>query len=149
MSTSSIPRFKAALLSRLQALPALAGVQVSWGHPTPARLEAELVMIGKATADHEPEGLGTDAREERYRLDITVSVAGPGRTSHRTLEERAFVLAGAVESSIVAWRTEANPFGGTVSWAVPDGLSTGEAVSESGDSREASVLLTLACVARI
>ena len=149
MSTSSIPRFKAALLSRLQSLPALSGVQVSWGHPLPARLEGELVLIGDVASDTEPAALGSGAREERYRLEITVSVAGTSRTPHRTYEERAFVLAGIVESSITAWRTEVNPYGGTVAWAIPGVSATSEGVSTSGDAREAKVLLTVECAARI
>ena len=149
MSTSSIPRFKAALLSRLQSLPALSGVQVSWGHPLPARIEGELILIGDFAADVDPVALGTGAREERYRLEITISVAGTSREPLRTYEERAFVLAGLVESSILAWRTEVNPYGGTVAWAIP-GVSAGsEGVSASGDAREAKLLLAVTCVARI
>lgn len=149
MSTSSIPRFKAALLSRLQALPALAGVQVSWGHPLPARLEGELVLIGDVASDADPVALGTGAREERYRLELTISVAGTSRMPHRTYEERAFVLAGVVESSIVAWRTEANPFAGAVAWAIPSVSAVSEGVSASGDARESKLLMIISCVARI
>ena len=149
MSTSSIPRFKAALLSRLRAVPALAGVQVSWGHPLPARLEGELVLIGDVTSDTDPVGIGTGAREERFRVEITVSVAGTSRTPHQTYEERAFVLAGLVEASITDWRTDANPFAGTVSWAIPGVTATSEGVSASGDAREAKVTLGVVCVARI
>lgn len=147
--TSAIPRFKAALLNRLQSNPSLAGVQISWGHPYPAQLAGELVLIGDVTSDADPVGLGTIAREESFRVEVTVSVSGTSRTTHQVYEERAFALAGIVEASVSAWRTEATPFAGTVAWAIPGVTATSEGVSASGDAREAKVTLSVTCVARI
>lgn len=113
------------------------------------RLQDEVVIIGKARSDHAPTGLGSGSREERYRLDIIVSVAGPVRTPHQLLEERAFVLAGILEASITAWRTEANPYNGLVAWAVVDSMISDENIAEAGDSREATVSMGLVVVGRI
>lgn len=146
---STIPSFKAALLARLQANAGLAAAQISWGNPYPARMADELIIIGNATAGQNPVGLGSNAKEEQYELEILVSIAGSARTSQQTLEERAFTLAGVIETSIINWRTEASPFGGVVSWALVDSMSSGEGISQSGDTREASVSIKLSVTARI
>ena len=148
---SSIPAFKAALLARLSAEAGLLGVQVSWGHPYPARLADELIIIGNATSapGQRPVGLGSGDREEEYHLVLLISVAGSARIPQQALEERAFGLAATIERSMIAWQFEEAPFDGVVDWALVRSMESDGTIAESGDAREASVTITLAAVARI
>ncbi len=82
---STIPRFKGALLARLQADTSLAGIQVSWGNPHPARLADELIVIDAATARQTLGSMGTRQQDERYTLDIIVSVTGPARATQLSM----------------------------------------------------------------
>lgn len=146
--SSSIPSFKAALLARLQADAGFAGVQVSWGHPYPSRLQDELIIIGNAGNERqEPVGFPTNAKEEEYSVAMLVSVTGPSRTPQQTLEERAFVLAAVIETSITAWKATA--FDAVVAWALAGGMSAKEVISEDGGTREASVSFAISVTARI
>ncbi|MBT9156865.1 MAG: hypothetical protein DDT37_01856 [Firmicutes bacterium] len=144
---STIPRFKGALLARLQADAGLAGIQISWGNPHPARLADELIIIDAATALQTSGSLGARERDERYRLDIIVSVSGPARATQQSLEERAFALAAVIEKSITDWRESGLPQG--VLWVQVEGISSGEAFTPQGDTREASVFLAVAVIARM
>ena len=148
---STIPAFKAALLARLSAEAGLLGVQVSWGHPYPARLADELIIIGNATSapGQSPVGLGSGDREEEYHVALLISVAGSARVTQQALEERAFELAAAIEQSMIAWQFEEAPFGGVVDWALVLSMQSAEVLAESGDAREASVTITVAVTARI
>ncbi len=144
--SSTIPRFKGALLTRLQANTGLAGIQVSWGNPHPARLADELIVIDAATARQTPGSMGTRQQDERYTLDIIVSVSGPARATQQSLEERAFALAAVIEKSVTDWRESGLPQG--VFWVQVEGMTSGEAFTPQGDTREASVVLTVAVIAR-
>ncbi|MBT9154751.1 MAG: hypothetical protein DDT39_01430 [Firmicutes bacterium] len=144
--SSTVPRFKAALLARLQANTSLAGIQISWGNPHPARLADELIIIDAATALQTLGSLGTRERDERYRLDIIVSVSGPARATQQSLEERAFALAAIIEKSVIDWRESGLPQG--VLWVQVEGISSGEAFTPQGDTREASAMLAVAAIAR-
>ncbi len=143
---TTIPRFKAALLSRLQADPGLAGIQVSWGNPHPARLADELIVLDAATARQTPGSLGTRERDERYTLDVIVSVAGPARIPQQAMEERAFALAAVIETSIINWCESGLPHG--VLWVQVEGIVSGEAFTPQGDTREASVVMAFTVFAR-
>lgn len=146
---STIPTVKAAILTRLEADRSLAGVQISWGNPHPKKGRLELVIIGNATHEQEPAGIGTISYEESYALDLIISVVGPIQESQQTLETRAFEIVGLVESSINSWRSEASPFGGISGWIVPSAKSTSEVITPEGDVREAAVIIKLAVTARI
>ncbi|MBT9154953.1 MAG: hypothetical protein DDT39_01643 [Firmicutes bacterium] len=130
----------------MQADPGLAGIQVAWGNPHPARLADELVIIDTATARQTPGSLGTRQQDERYTLDIIISVSAPARATQQSLEERAFALAAVVEKSVINWRESGLP--SNVIWAQVEGITSGEAFSPQGDTREASVVLTIAVIAR-
>ncbi len=96
-----------------------------------------------------PASLGGGSQEEKYTLEVVVSISGSVRASQQALEERAFVLAGAIEASIRGWRAEPSPFGGIVSWALVARMVSSEGLSSAGDTREASVEMTVDVVARI
>ncbi len=142
---STISRFKAALLARLQADPGLASIQASWGNPHPARLADELIVIDVATARQTPGSMGTRRQDERYTLDIIISVSGPARITQQALEERAFTLSTVIEISIINWRESGLPL--DILWAQVEGITSGEAFTTQGDTREASVVLSLAVIA--
>lgn len=148
MATSTVPALKAALLTRLQADAALAGVTVSWGLPF-GNLPRELVMLGNATVTapdsmpgHMAMGLGE--RQESYVLEVKVLVALPA--DQQAVTERAFELAAVVEASLRAWAPE---FGSVVSWALVTGSTLEEFVNPNGSEREADVTLAVACSAEI
>jgi hypothetical protein len=147
MSTSTIPDLKAALLTRLKAATGLANVQITYGIPGPAAAEREWIMLGNARGDQESAAVGAQRREERYVLEVLVSVVRPLREDQKTVTERAYELAGAIEKSIRDWGSESPAFGGVVRWA----LVTGTDLTERADSqeREAEVLVRVSCAQRI
>ena len=154
MASSTIPALKAALLARLQADAALAGVQVSWGIPF-GELARECVILGDARAEDATGGrpggqstvaIGTRAREERYLLELLVRVLKGA--SQQEVTERAFALAAAVEDSLRAWAGEAPPFGGVVRWALVTGTPLEEFPAANGE-RMAIVTVEVAAAERI
>jgi hypothetical protein len=96
MSSSSIPRVKAALLELLEG--------ASWPSPAPTvsygwprDIDRELVMVG-GTVDGEQTwtSFGPRRREETYRLELAVQVLRPGLTQQQATE-RAFELLAVIE----------------------------------------------------
>jgi hypothetical protein len=165
VSVSTIPSFRAALLTRLQAESGLAGVQCVIGHPFPNRPSDSLVMIldsvdgstngasmfggGQTTA-----ALGQRKREERYVTTIAVSCIASNMSSEQTLEESAMTLAGVVETSLRSWSSGATPWSGMTlpsgavfAWVVVQGLSLTQHFDDV--QREARATIELACAARI
>ncbi len=118
---------------------------MSWGNPHPARLADELIVLDAATARQTPGSLGTRERDERYTLDVIVSIAGPARIPQQSLEERAFALAAVIGKSVVDWCESGLPLG--ILWAQVEGVTSGEAFTPQGDTREASVVMTVAVIA--
>lgn len=154
MPTSTIPAFKTALITRLAARAGLTGVQITYGFPV--RPEREWICVwGTRAAD--PTGgtaggqrsapMGQQRREERYVLEIIVSVTLPLHESQQTVTERAFTLAAEIETSLREWATATPRFGGIVRWA----QVTDMAHSEPADAqdREARVSIDVACAERI
>lgn len=155
MATSTVPALKAALLARLQARADLTGVQTTWGVPH-ASLEDEWIMLGDTTAG-DPTGeerggqsakvLGRRSREERYVLDIWVSVIGSGLEEQSVVTERAYELVAEIEDELGDDPT----VGGVVRTAqVVDASELVEAIAKkNGQSREAQVRVRVACAERI
>ena len=139
----------AALETRFEAISGLSDVQVSVGNPYSERLREDLVIIGDVDETEAFAGLGADAREETYEIDILVSVVRPGRLTHLVMLQRAFVISDLIEDSIIAWRTESPVFDGICGWMGINGKSTGHALMPDGKEREASVILRLGVRARI
>lgn len=155
MATSTIPAFKAALVARLQADASLTGVQVSYGMPYPPPGERETVLVLGTRADDPTGGsggqraaaLGQLRREERYVLELVVSVLKPAQEDQQDVTERAFALAAAIEDSIRTWGTASPPFGGLIRWAQVTSVTHSEPAN--AQEREAAVGIDLACAARI
>ena len=158
MAVSTIPAFKAALLARLQADAGLSGVQITYGHPYPLQPADEMVFLGNSVganptlATNAPAGqssaaIGQYRREERYTLDVFASVHKHNREIQKTVTERAFAIAGVVETSLRVWTGENPAFGGVVRWALVTGLDHVETVDV--DNRYADVHIVVACAARI
>lgn len=150
---STIPVFKAALVTRLQADSSLTteAVQISYGHPHPKRMRKDVVIIGNVrTADQSPAGLGSTSMNETYIVEVIVSCVGPAQESQQSLETRAFLLAGYLEASIITWRTTNPPFGSnSILQALTKGMTSLEGLSDQGDTREASVTVNIEVEARI
>jgi len=137
------------LETRFKAIDGLSDVQVDVGTPFPEKLRKDLVIIGDAAETESFAGIGADAREEVYEIDIIVSVIRPARETHLTLLTRAFVISDLIEDSIIAWRTEDSVFNGICGWIGVNGKSTGSSITPDGKEREASVILKLGVTARI
>jgi hypothetical protein len=158
MATSTIPTFKAALLSRLQADAGMTGVTVTYGVPVGLTNVREWVMLGNTRPDDPTQGtfpggqstaaIGQKRREERYVLEVLVSVLRPVRESQQDVTERAFVIAGVIETSLRSWSTASPAFSGAgVRWALVTSVSHDENVGKQ--EREAAVRLDIACAERI
>ena len=106
MASTTIYEVKAALLTKLKAASGLSGIQVTFGDPGGAA-RREHVFIGDVTAGgQEPESLssGRRRRVESYRRDGVVSVQSKPQGLQEN-EQRAFVLASAVEDVVADYPT--------------------------------------------
>lgn len=143
MSTSSIPRLKAALQTALAASSDLSGVQISYGAPLP--MGREVITLGDATpSDQEPVFLGRNTRNEAYSLEVFVRVARTGN-QQQAVTERAFVIAGVVESILRADPTVTS----TVREAKVGRMGLMEFVSEDAAERTAVIDMTVEVTNRI
>lgn len=148
MATSTIPAFKAALLTRLQADAGLTGVDLSYGVPFPRTPDREWVWLGNAEGEQETAAMGQRRREETWVQEIVVSCIKPARESQQTLTERAFAITAVIEDSLRTWSALPGPvFGGVVRQALVIGTQLEELADES--EREARVTIRVACANRI
>ena len=163
MATSTIPAVKRALLARLQADANLAGVTVSWQTPYPAvPSSGECVGLGNSISDDAFRGspygagqtaasIGRLAREERYGIEVFVHVRTSVHDGQQACTERAFVLAGYVETSIRTWAlTTPAAFDGACAGAFVVSLTHAEGVL-AGDPSQCGcdVRIVVGCRARI
>ena len=157
-TTSSIPAFKAALKARLLADAGLAGVQIVRVDPFPTRPANEHVVISQARArdvfrnsqfggGQKSATIGRLAREERYVVDVVCRVLSSTQVTAEAIEERAYELAAAVQSSVDAWALERPQFDGLVRHAHVD--STEDWFSNDDKKREARVTIGIAVQTRI
>ena len=106
MASTTIYSVKAALLTKLQADATLSDIQVTYGDPGGAA-RREHVFIGDITAGgQDPESLASGRRRriESYTLDVIVSVQSKPQGLQEN-EQRAFVLAAAVENVVADYPT--------------------------------------------
>jgi hypothetical protein len=99
VATSTIPAFKAALLSRLQARPGLDGVQVTYGWPSGA-VKRESMMLGGANGSQEFRTIGATQRMEEYALDVYITVIREGQARQQNADERALALMAELEADL-------------------------------------------------
>lgn len=145
MATSSIPRLKDALYDALVALQAstLSGVQVTYG--VALNMQRETVVLGDVTpSDQEPVFLGRNTRNEAYSLEVFVRVNRTG-TDQKAVTERAFVVAGVVETTLRSDPT----LSGIVREAKVGRMGLSEFVSDDGQERTAVVDMTVDVINRI
>lgn len=155
MATSAVPGAMAALVTILQAAPALAGVQVSDGEPARDLDATDLVCVGwqpgsnvavEITQDFNAAGART--RDEDF-LILCYLDSGTGDTDITTRRTRAFALLATVEDALRA--TGAAPtaptLSGTVLWAhlVQAALMQ----QHTADGTQAGITFSIACRARI
>ncbi len=159
MAVSTIPAFKQALKERLAADAGLAGVHISRADPYPEREGRELVIVGRAVSAHDEGGsggqrtaaLGAATREDRYVVEVLVSVIAPVHTKGDAVEDRAYEIAGVIETSVRAWRTSTpSPFGGVVRWALVTSCGDDEErFSADAKTREYRLTMRISCAQRI
>jgi hypothetical protein len=168
VSVSSIPTVKGALVDRLTAEPALAGVQITYGHPYPEPPDEETVFWGDAISDDPTAGgeygsgqrsgpIGTQRREERYVLHGYVLVSKHNSETQRSVTERAYEITAAIEQSVRTWtKTQADwPVIAGATGSGSAGLhwvlvsSVEHAEGTNNQRRLAAVHIELACAARI
>jgi hypothetical protein len=143
-SQSTIPAAKAALVALCET--ANPTVQVTWGIPRqdPAR---EWVMVGNGIeAIQDDAALGQQRRDERYVIQIIVSVVRAGIDTAQEVTERAFAIVALIEAALRP--LSAPPLGVT---NLITALVVGTPFVErfDGDQREAEVTLRIAFHARI
>jgi hypothetical protein len=100
MATSStVTTVKAALLTRLSLRAGLAGVDLAYGWSGDFGLEA--IFFGSTRGVHEDPVTtgGRIPRDERYTMNVIVSVAKEGGTP-QDAEDRAFALLAEVENEL-------------------------------------------------
>ncbi len=158
MANTSIPLFKAALVTRLLADTALGAatpaVQVTYGIPFPADPQREWVMVGDIQGSWHQNyaSIGQLKRDEEYSLMLLVSVIDDIASSQQVITERAFTIAAAIENSIRSWGGPGvgDPWNKSTTnvWVAE---VTGSQFVEQANTkiREAAVTLQVTCKARI
>jgi hypothetical protein len=98
--TTTIPAFKSALVTALQASSALTGVQVSYGNPGDIQ-RSESIWVGDSRSQQQPSAMKSlpVRRDEVYTTDVMVEITQP-RSTQEGVDLRATVLAAAVETVI-------------------------------------------------
>lgn len=142
MATSTVPAFKAALLTRLQARTGLAGVQVTYGWPS-GQVKRESIMLGGVTGSQEFRTVGATQRMEDYSLTAYVTVIKEGGAQQQSADERALALMAEVEADLRSDPTVNN----TVLTAQLSRFDL-EPMASS-ETREARLTLTIDVMARI
>lgn len=161
---STAPSVKQALAQRLADDPEIrrGGHVVAHGHPHPvsppttaasALIEIRRVRPGDPVGDrgpgHSPAAHGSSGqREERYTIDVVVTVAGNPQNRYAEMEQNAYDAATLVDQSVRAWaETLPKPYDGLARWVLVSSVEDDEALTDQ--AREASVVVTLAVAARI
>lgn len=145
ISISTKPAVKAALIALLQARPGLSGVLVTWAIPH-GTLEAEWICVGNVIGEDASAAIGQQARDERYTVACTVSVLRSMLEPAQATAERAFVLAGEIQSALRPLAS--TPLGvGQLVWALVTKTDLEEFAD--GKNREARVTVNVSCFARI
>jgi hypothetical protein len=156
MATSTIPAFMDALYTRFAADATLSQAQVCDGLPWPQGLEREAVIImsarpgdptGEEAGGQRAAALGRQRREERYIVQVFVSVLKPARETQRATRDRAFELVAAIENSIKAWGGENPAYAGTVRIAQVTATTLEQPAAK--DDREALITVDIACQQRL
>lgn len=142
MATSTVPAFKAALLTRLAARTGLSGVQVSYGWPS-GQVKRESMMLGGVSGRQEFRTVGATQKMEEYTLTIYVNVIREGGALQQTADERALALMAEVEAELRSDLTVNN----TVLTAQLAGFDLEPMAS--AESRQASLTLSIDVIARI
>jgi hypothetical protein len=156
MATSTIPAFIDALLARLGADSSLAGVLVCDSVPDAATRE---MLIVWGTRDDSPDqgsfpggqssaAIGQRSREERYVVELLVTVVRPRRESQTGIRNRGFEIAAAIESSLRSWGEVVPRFGGIVRFAGVTSVHY-DPTLPGDNSRGANVWVEIACQQRI
>jgi hypothetical protein len=97
---SAIPAAKAAILTILEARPAMAGVTLAWAAPTKDEDYTEtMVFLGDVERASDWAELGTGRRKEDFSVGLTVFVEMWGDDPQST-EERAYELLDEVEDAL-------------------------------------------------
>lgn len=144
MATSTVPTFKANLVTQLQARPGLSGVQVSYGPPLP-NPQREYVWVGDVTGDQMYAAMAApNQRHEEYRATVIVGVLKEGVDS-KAADDRCFVLLGELETQLRGDIT----VNGAVSEAHLETFRLTEFVSPDGTNRTAQLILEVNCQAWI
>lgn len=163
---STIPAFKAALYTRLRADTSLGAasppVLVTYGFPAVGErtLPREWVFLGD-TRDEDPTNggspyhggqstgaMGQLRREERYVVEVYVSVVGDPVAGQQPVTERAFAIGAAIETSLRTWQAQPTAIDGVVRWALVTGVYHHEGVTASADN-SCTVFIDLAVSVRL
>lgn len=99
MATSTIPAFKAALLTALQARAGLSGVQVTYGWPS-GQVKRESIMLGGVTGTQEFRTVGATQKMENYSLTAYITVIKEGSALQQSADERALAIMAEIEAEL-------------------------------------------------
>ncbi len=142
MATSTVPAFKAALLTRLQARTGLSGVQITYGWPNGA-VKRESIMLGGVNGTQTFRTIGATQKMEEYQLTVYITVIREGSGRQQNCDERALALMAELENELRPGIT------------VNDTVLTAELASfdlqpmASAETREARLTVTIDVMARI
>lgn len=99
MATSTVPAFKAALLTRLQARTGLSGVQITYGWPSGA-VKRESIMLGGVNGTQVFRTIGATQKLEEYSMTVYITVIREGAGRQQNCDERALALMAEIETEL-------------------------------------------------
>jgi hypothetical protein len=141
-TSSTVPAFKAALVSALQALPALAGVQVAYRWPGPST-EAEGVYLSDWSFEKTIANIkaGRKHREETFELEVILQSfnAAPSPRDADDADARVSVFEAALDGVLADDPT----LGGVVRFAAVTAGQTETVPRERGLAIRMTVVITV------
>jgi hypothetical protein len=141
---STVPAVKKALYDALTA--GLGGVQVSYGHPSAALVERQVVYVGDVQMDYSVPVMraGRQPRQEEFTVEVIVNVA-PARGEPSEAEAEAFALLAAVEDVVAD-----DPTLGGVDGLLWVRFDSGRVVTDLGPEGPICLIaVEVACAARL
>ena len=156
--SSSVPKFKAALLDRLRSVPDLFDVTLSRGNPYPVAWGWEAITIGAATNRTWVSVAAMTQVDEQYDVDLLANRISAPQDPHEQNEDRAYELMDIAAGSVWEWVTGPSPLvsgdWGFVQVVTMYPAYDREGMNEEPNSgkvtaRDAAVILPLHVIARL
>lgn len=133
MASSVVVALRNAVVTGLQALPALSAVQVTYGWPGDDLAQRQRIFTNRARAGHEPASLrnGRTYRNEAGTFEVTIQVVTPASSAYEA-DTAAMTLGQSVEEYVADNRTALAATVTGLLWVRTDGFELTNLYNDTG-----------------